>query len=182
MTTCLDQSRLLSPNNPSQKVDLTMLKAMILPQHFHFITSLDLEMCPLSLNPELSVRSELLPNLSLFDEANYNDWWEMLASMSRLQKLHVDLVIILSPPLTDAITDAVLQPIYRMRDKSLLEFHISAPDHLFRLFRRATNPPYTSVSFYHQLAVVLGNGADVWYEQDSIEGRDRNSSWYPIYV
>jgi hypothetical protein len=85
------------------------------------------------------------------------------------------------PPLTDAITDAVLQPIYRMRDKSLTEFHITAPDHIFRLFRRAENPPYTSISVYHQVAIRIGCGGDVWHGHDPIEWGRENGEYYPIY-
>jgi hypothetical protein len=138
--------------------DISMLSVLLLPQNFAFITRFDVEITPQSRGSEKYVRQAVSKALPEFDEDKYNTSWNVLALLPRLQKLSVSLWLVLLPPLTDEVCDAILAPIYRLKDKGLSEFHLAAPDHTFRLFRRAENPPYSTISFY-----PLGSYHSPWH-------------------
>ncbi|KAF2669761.1 hypothetical protein BT63DRAFT_423750 [Microthyrium microscopicum] len=109
---------------------------LLLSDNFQRITSLDLEWT--------LITSEQHRDGLFFDPAQYKEWWDIILSMRRLQKLCLLLSMEIPPsPITDYCCKVMNEPIEMMKNKNLSEFHIAAPEPFFRIFRKIENPPCT---------------------------------------
>jgi hypothetical protein len=157
------------------------------PTNLNMITALDISMSAQQhwRKNTQNERTGLEASLPNFDIEEFDKTLAVLASMSLFRRLYVLLIIITFPPLTDAVLDAVLKPIDRMRGKTL-EFHLAAPEPAFRVFRQHQDPPYTSISFGN----IGDTGPDIynegfkgekWDDGEFERGKD-DGNWFPIYT
>jgi hypothetical protein len=124
-----------------------MLPALFLPQHFELISSLDLEMVVQRNDWWRESSFNTTKSIPAFCVDTYKSRWAKIASMPRLRKLYVALILAFLPPVTDETCRTILTSIDLLKDKPLEEFYLTVPEHVSRFIRRHKNPPYTSLIF-----------------------------------
>jgi hypothetical protein len=126
----VDHQRAVAAVIPNGILTPVILKRMVLPIHFQRISSLDMSWT--------MVRSDINHDGALhMDIEHWKEWWEVLLSMSNLRKLYLKLTThIHISNLTEGDCDTINGPIKKMLTRNLQEFHIVAPEPLFRSFHR----------------------------------------------
>lgn len=151
-----------------------MLPRLFVSHHFSLISNLDLEW-------NLAFSKPSKRETCFINPQEYDQCWEVLASMKGLKRLflHLQLTELGPPaPVTKELCDILIKPISRMRGRQLKEFHIVVCEPYFRIFRYDKDAIYT-MSFYKSFQDPAEPYDDSEREQE--RGRD-DGSYFPKYI